>query len=247
MEFNLRGGALLIGSLFWQDHLDLQRGDNIRKKWRKERLCMEEVINVTVPIKYGRFSGTKTAANQAYTMIFDNQLKPGQYGKAKAIPFKLGIVHTFEEIKAEVIAISEAEGAGYDFLKGNPAWCACAIVFKPGIEENIKNYILLKWAAAYEGSVGFAGCGDGFEAYCVRKTGELDIPWPPEAKGFDFLIATATKAKLRRGITELSVEEIVAYLDQRPYFYPNQAHGITTCQDDAIKRIALKLKEASEI
>jgi len=43
MELNLRGGALLIGSLYWQKHLN-KPGDNIRKKWRDTRLERQTTI-----------------------------------------------------------------------------------------------------------------------------------------------------------------------------------------------------------
>jgi hypothetical protein len=39
----MKGGALIIGSLFWQDYLN-EVGDDIRKNWRSQRLKMGEPI-----------------------------------------------------------------------------------------------------------------------------------------------------------------------------------------------------------
>lgn len=37
-NLNLTGGVLIIGSLLWQDDLDLTKKDHIRKTWRDNHL-----------------------------------------------------------------------------------------------------------------------------------------------------------------------------------------------------------------
>lgn len=234
MEYTLKGGALIIGSLYWQRHLNLEKLDLKRERWRKERLHVEQVVDVAVPIRYGRFS--TSGSKQAYTMIFDNTLRKDQFGNAKVLPLKRTI-HNFDALKTEVEELSEAEGKDRNFLKGTPAWCFCTIIFNPKVEDSIRKSILTDWKKELEKNEEYLSCDKDFKEYCVKPSGELDIPWPAEANEFDFLLAAATKPQLRQGVDELTHEEIAQYVGSRPYFGPNVAHGITTYQDDFISEI----------
>ena len=60
-EKKLKGGVILIGSLYWQD--DLKKNDNIRKEWRDTSLDIEKSILAKLPIRYGRYSN-----NDIYTI-----------------------------------------------------------------------------------------------------------------------------------------------------------------------------------
>jgi hypothetical protein len=118
MDYNLNGGVLIIGSLFWQDDLDQTKKDRLRKKWRSDRLIMDKSIKVSVPIRYGRFSGSQEKGNLTYTMVFDSSLPKEKFGKAKAVPFKKSLSN-WNELRVEVGALSGAEGTGKDFIKGD--------------------------------------------------------------------------------------------------------------------------------
>ena len=66
----LRIGILIAGSLYWSDRAH-------RKNWRQQHLKAGSEICVSVPIRYGRLSSTRT-----YTMVF----APGcQSGEAKIL------------------------------------------------------------------------------------------------------------------------------------------------------------------
>lgn len=229
-NMNLKGGALLIGSLYWQDDLVLDSGDNIRQIWRQERLEMSSAIDVQVPIRYGRFSMRNT-----YTMIFDKKVANGT---AKVIPFKNSNITLFNEIYTEVTEISKAEGVNDEtFIKGERAWCVCTILFNPRLDENIRTDILQKWKVELERNPrGYEYFINNTERYSVKISGELDVPWPSEAAGFDFLIATATKEKKREGAGLITPQEIAQHVKNRPYFYPNIEHGIVTFEDAEILR-----------
>ncbi|MBL6448428.1 hypothetical protein JMN32_19095 [Fulvivirga sp. 29W222] len=231
MKFNLKGGALLIGSLFWQDDLVRGSGDEIRKTWRQSRLKMNEVVNVQVPIRYGRFS----SMSNTYTMIFDKEAKAGI---AKAVPFSNTDITHFGDIKTEVMEISKAEGQHDEsFIKNERAWCVCTVLINPKIESSTKAYILSQWQnELMSNPAGYQYFKSNTQRYCVHPTGELDSPWPDEAVDFDFLIATATKEKKRDGVNEISPLEVAKYVQNRPYFYPNVENGISTFQDEEIKR-----------
>ena len=230
MNFNLKGGALLIGSLFWQDDLVLGSGDEIRRKWRQSRLKMKETVDVQVPIRYGRFSLRNT-----YTMIFDRDVEPGI---AKAVPFSNTDITHFDDIRTEVMEISRAEGE-YDtsFIKSERAWCVCTVLLNPAMEKHLRLHILDQWQSELKlNKPGYRYFKDNTERYSVHLSGELNAPWPSGAKDFDLLIATATKEKKRAGVTEVSAEEIALHVPNRAYFHPNLEHGIATYQDEEIKR-----------
>ncbi|MFT7035954.1 MAG: hypothetical protein ACJA2S_004479 [Cyclobacteriaceae bacterium] len=194
MEFKLKGGVLIIGSLYWQDHRDDAGIDTIRKDWRTQELMMTSAIDVKLPIKYGRFSRDKI-----YTMIFDNQLLETHFGVGKAVPFSNKIFRDFNQIKEKVGTLSNVEGRhDSTFIKGqndiSKAWCVCGIMFNPNIEKSVKSYLLDKWErelrvnnAGYEKFIGDT------EKYSLSKQGELLIHWPKNATEFDFLIATSTQ------------------------------------------------------
>jgi hypothetical protein len=236
MEFKLKGGILMIGSLYWQDHRDVE-GDGIRRQWREERLDMANTVDVKVPIRYGRFS-----KNLTYTMVFDISLPEELYGTAKAVPFHNSPLNTFAEIKEEVSFLSNVEGKYCsNFLKAgsdNLAWCLCSVLFHPNrVKEPEKMSVLERWSKEFRLNP------KSYESFvsnpllsAVRPTGELNIPWPKGAGGFDFLIATANKPVLREGVGELTAKEIANRVSGRDYFWPNQAHGISTYQDEEIKK-----------
>lgn len=227
MELNLRGGVLMIGSLFWQD--DLDRGDGKRKNWRDENLLLDEVVDVKVPIRYGRFS-----VAESYTMVFDNSLTEDCYGKAKAVPFQETCT-SMEKLLVHVERMSGVEGNGSDFVKGNKAWAVCGIIFNPNIDKELKQEILDKWEEKLkENKIGYESFIKSPESYNLSAVGEFLFDFPEEASEYDFLVAVSTKHKLRKGCEELDAEEIAYHVKKRPYFYPNRENGITTFQDDEI-------------
>lgn len=237
--FNLKGGVLIIGSLYWQDHLK-KIGDDKRKSWRNNHLEMGAVLNVKAPIKYRRFSSDKS-----YTMVFDNSLEGKNFGTAKLVPFKR-ILKGFEDIKREVEALSHAEGRhDSDFIKGTKgksiAWCVCGILFNPGIvNDELKSSILAGWSKELEkNETGYNTFIEDPSIYSMSVEGEFQIPWPKEITDLDFLVATSTRPKLREGVSSLTAEEIAKHVKNREYFYPNIEHGITTYQDDEIKNFLM--------
>lgn len=234
MKYNLKGGVLIIGSLFWQD--DRDNGDGIRKQWRTAHLDMNRSINVSMPIRYGRFS----SAN-AYTMIFDNTMSIDKHGIAKAVPFKTN-PNSWEQLKFETERLSQAEGTGKRFIKWSPtmneAWCICSICFNPKVDSQLKSDILNNWGAALnESQAGYLYFAQRPEKYCLTLQGELLIPWPRESDAVDYLIATSTQPRNRGDVPLLTIQEIANHVSNRDYFRQNMRHGITTYQDESISKI----------
>ena len=234
-ELMLNGGVLIIGSLYWQDHKD-KIGDDIRKSWRSKNLNINKSVDTSVPIKYGRFSGTKAKGNQTYTMVFDNSLDESQYGNAKIVPLINQII-SIEQLIGITKELSGIEGGNQNFIKGDDeVWCICSILFNPKIDQSQKEDILNKWEENLKDNTGrYRTFARQSSLYNVSLKGELLINWPSNAENIDFLIATYTKPKARNGIEKITAEEIASYVENRPYFWPNIKHGITTYQDDEIR------------
>lgn len=81
MNWELKSGVIIIGSLLWQDYLE-REGDNIRLNWRNSNLDMENKIPVKVPIRYGRISEKSGIP----TMIYSNRMK-NKPGFGYVVPF----------------------------------------------------------------------------------------------------------------------------------------------------------------
>lgn len=233
MDYNLKGGVLIIGSLFWQDDRD-SKGDGIRKRWRDSRLEMSKSIKASVPIRYGRFSGSEQKGNETYTMVYDKNLSKDMFGRGKVLPFKNN-VGNWHDLRVEVEGLSEAEGPAKRFVKGDDAWCVCCILFNEKVSQDVRADILSKWGLALnENKIGSSCFLQDAAAYSCTTQGELEIPWPVELKALDFLIATSTQPRNREGIKDLTITEITDHISNREYFIPNFLRGIGTNQDREI-------------
>jgi hypothetical protein len=242
MEMNIRGGVLIIGSLWWQDHLEI-RGDDRRKNWRRDYLDTAAAVRVRVPIRYGRLSG-----GTLYTMTFANSVRETP-GTGIVSPFRSHPVNDEETLKREALAISTAEGMEARFIGGvRRPWSVLAILLNPKLLDEKKQQKLLQWwPAQLQREQGFRNFAPdnfrhGDEEPCILQNGSLNIPWPttvaPESQAaldqYDFLLATATLP------TELDYPDSAmmrsnAEADSnRNYFLNNYIHGIHTFQDEEI-------------
>ncbi|WP_243471712.1 hypothetical protein [Winogradskyella sp. MH6] len=235
MKYNLEGGVLIIGSLYWQDWLN-EEGDDIRKNWRDNHLDMTSVRDVKAPVRYGRFSGKAELNNQTYTMVFDKELPEEKYGNVKVVPFKTKF-EDWKMMKDEVHRLSNSEGGKTDeFIKGNKQpWCVCGIIINPKVETLIKKDLLSNWSRSLrENKIGYKNFEDIYSEFSMSINGEFLFSWPDEVENLDVLIATATRPKLREGAEKLTIQEISNHVDNRAYFMPNLECGINTFQDEEI-------------
>ena len=102
MNWNLKGGVIIIGSLLWQDYLN-QKDDNVRLTWRNSYLDIENKIPVRVPIRYGRKSNSGIM-----TMVFSNRMAK-RNGFGYVVPFNKPINNS-DELLTKCRALSRAEG-----------------------------------------------------------------------------------------------------------------------------------------
>lgn len=242
MGFKLKGGVLIVGSLFWQNDRNPNEHDDIRRTWRQRHLDLSQTISVSVPIRYGRFS-----RDRIYTMIFDAGLPKENFGKGKAVPFKKYPAN-WSELKSEVEELSNAEGRGNGFIKftSDEVWCLCAILFNPRVDQVSREEILFNWESALlENEDQYKQFVSDSAAYSVSRQGELEISWPTGLENFDYLIATSTKPKIREG-TGTSINEIATHIGNRNYFIPNFLSGIGTYQDRGILKWVHTDKEITQ-
>lgn len=244
-NLNIKGGVLIIGSLLWQNHLNSDNEDNIRKLWRDRHLLMKQRIMVKIPIRYGRLS----KRDNIYTMVFSNSCARNKKGTGYFIPFKKTPISDFSDLLNEAREISIAEGMKGCFLskmKDDNVWCVLGILMNPKIDKEIENNLLRSWTGNIEGQGEFdpQDFKIGHEKTSIHKTGKLNIDWPISLdkrnneilNSYDFIIATATRPTDYPTIETLKVK--VEDDKSRYYFIENYNSGITTFQDiEVINRI----------
>lgn len=245
--FNLKGGVLAIGSLYWQKNLN--PNDTIRIDWRNNRLSQTSEIKVKTPIRYGRLSN-----DGIYTMTFSNLCRGKNVGTGFVIPFSHNPLKSDSQLLKEAQEISTAEGMKGRFIKSinHQPWCVLGILFnKTKISKGNRNILEIWWQQQVEKDADYlnfqsSNFGHGSEKPCILQNGVLNIPWvipvnntdQKELDSYDFVIATAT---LPTGSKYPSVGKIVSSVKNdstRKYFLNNSRAGITTFQD---KRINKKL------
>jgi hypothetical protein len=238
-ELNLTGGVIIIGSLLWQDDLEIGKGDKIRKRWRDDRLAHERIM-VKLPIRYGRYS-----SGNIYTMVFSSSCERfKKLGVGTVMPFKLARITTIDQLISEARSMSKAEGMG-ERLENE--WGKITILFNPEkIDLGVKGKILEEWNRLGDiDKNGWKNFKLGREKSCVCSNSELNIKWPvpvdtreeEKLSRFDFLLATATRPRHKnkpRYPTHSEIAQTVIKDSNRFYFIQNIKYGITTFQDNAI-------------
>jgi hypothetical protein len=238
-KINLKGGVLIIGSLLWQDHLDNEKNDNVRKLWRDRHLLLDHKIMVKVPIRYGRLSNS-----DIYTMTFSNSCRATKQGTGFFVPFKQTPLKTFADLMNEVKETSIAEGMKGKLLSKERGteniWCCMGLLTNPKtVIKETEKALVTQWSEkiSEQGTLDISQFKIGREKPCIDKNGKLSLNWlsPVDKKdaeilnSYDLVIATATKPTKYPSIKELS--EKVKADTTRYYFIQNYKFGITTFQD----------------
>ena len=235
MNWNIKGGVIIIGSLLWQNHL-CKEDDNIRLDWRNSHLDIENKIPVRVPIRYGRKSNAKIM-----TMVFSNRMAR-RFGVGYAVPFK-NIINNLDELLSECRALSKAEGLKEDFLTN---WGVLAYLLNDSIiEAQAKDEIVKlfrdqknEYQQLVKKHFDIRDYKVGRERSCVTKSLKLDINWVTPILSNDkgkldrlhFLLATPTKPMNKIPSCEEIAETVRADL-KRNYFINNLKNGIITHDD----------------
>ena len=228
-------GILIIGSLYWEDACH-------RRTWRIDRLDQYRGRYVRVPIRYGRFSGTR----QSYTMVFSRSLGTDDYGRAIVVPCSQR-VRCVSDVMDEAVHLWTAETSDGKNeqcrVSADTGWGGVALL--PNPERPMPADLRASWSERVSGESGY--CKQlktvNEDDLVVNPSGFLRIPWPEAEDGsrlvdVDLLLATATAPTLENGRYP-TVRKIADAWKSCPegteYFCRNTEHGITTFQDADIR------------
>tara|TARA_R100001460_G_scaffold92500_1_gene134388 strand:- start:374 stop:1093 length:720 start_codon:yes stop_codon:yes gene_type:complete len=229
----LKGGVLVIGSLLWDK-------TKIREDWRNDYLDIKKVIDVKIPIRYGRLSSKRSSI---YTMVFSTDCNNTKnLGNGKFVPFKENPV-TFKELNTQCTELIKAEHKKdkLDFTRFNWSWGTVAIMLNPKtLLENFENSESIKhFTQEWNKKIG-AGfkVGDykvGEEKAILNNKAFLNFSWPNSLDDYDFFITTSNKSGLPK---YPEPNEIAEKFNENgaEYFYENISNNITTFQDQQIKK-----------
>lgn len=236
MDWNLKGGVIIIGSLLWQEYLH-KPGDKIRLDWRKNYLDLENKIQAKVPIRYGRVS-TKSG-NGIITMVFSNKMKR-KLGFAYVVPLNRR-VQGADEMLAICNGLCAAEGMKDRF---HTTWGVLGyMINKSRLEKDIVKSIKKIFNEKIIEPLDTSAYKVGRERSCISKTLELTIPWIAAVSGhdqskmdeFDFLLGAATQPTS----PQPNIQEIARLIksdNDRRYFLNNIKNGILTHEDFNISK-----------
>jgi hypothetical protein len=230
MEF--QGGAIIIGSLFWEK-------TPRREKWRQVYLeTNENKVPVRIRIRYGRKSSTR---QDTYTMIVSNNPKT-DFGNAYILPFKETIKNA-RNLESQAFAMAGAEGL---WKKSGPSlnksWGTLGLLINPKL-ENSKSLEIIKerWAKIYQDyHWNKSDYQIDKEPEIIDENGFLNIEWTEGMNDFDFLIATLTVPDPKKFLDEQVVADKINETGYDEYFRTNYENGIRTFQDEIIMQ---KLKK----
>lgn len=216
----LRCGVLIVGSLLWSRD---ERGG--RAAWRDSRLDLAAAMQVAVPLRYGRRSGTW---GNTFTMILD---PAAPNGRALLAPCKAGVCSIADYLE-EVHCLWAAEDNKPPTARFHKDWGCVAALFgqkaaAAGLSEQWKRYF-----QAAKPPLPSAVGGEGL----------LNIPWPRTRDGelvtsADIILATATMPR-PAGESPSPRDVANAWIEQQEgherYFLENVRHGIRTAADAEI-------------
>lgn len=227
-----KGGALVIGSLYW----DPKRG---REEWWNKSLDKGDGILVSLPTRYGRYSADP---RNCYTMVFSSSLHKDQLGTGYILPHRTPTINS-DSLRKQAMEMGEAEGLSAALIKD---WGSVAMLLNPRSQyrdeiaecwmeffgQRLENHSLLK---PFDG-----------DHSPINRNGFLSISWPTTLTdtnlvNYDYLLATTTRPKHKEdhnGVHRYpTIEEITAEVKKQlgsSYFEMNRKHGIKTFQDDEI-------------
>lgn len=230
-----RAGALVIGSLYWDQVPE-------RQDWRAKYFGsadQPEARSVPLPLRYGMYSRKR----QCPTMVLSQDwAREGRLGQALVLPFQRE--YELPELLEAARDQSYAEGpADRRLIKGAPSdpWCLLVAWLNPQLDKPRQEAFLQSWAAAYEAAITPALRAHfrmGNEAGgLIDERGCLQYPWPEQLAHLDIVFVTQTRPIRGNGQRDAypSPTEIARESAPRPsYFLCNRFFGLHSAQDGAI-------------
>lgn len=229
----MKAGILVIGSLWWSDN-------KVRKRWRDERLRIEDAIPVFAPIRYGRLS-----RNQTYTMVFSRAYAdPPRLGRALVVPCRYAM-DSIDALLHEARRLWAAEDKGASSTTITAAaWGAVAVLFRPGSGAEAR--LGDTWRTHFRQECSRRefnprSTDDGSGAI-VTPGGRLDIAWPQPLDpsrpcDFDLLLATTNipaPLPVPGDQHPTAVADAWIVRTDADYFFSNVRADIRTADDAAV-------------
>ncbi len=243
-ENEIKGGVILIGSLFWENGSNAIDNSNSRKlgkkrnHWRNQFLDNDQKQVVPLPIRYGRCSSTRYCT---YSMVFSRSALE-KSGNGIILPFKSEIDFSkYYQFETHVIKLANVEGISKDDNRLRKSW-GCIGIY---LNKDSKHFPLLNKHWINLRRVDSEYAIKNSRAYRINADDEnrslLDDNYVmrDEIKiegDFDFLLFTYVKPKHRNPalkrypLPEEIADEIIKS-GYRTYFEENRKNGIETFQD----------------
>lgn len=226
-KLNLKGGILIIGSLYW---------DLNRENWRETSLN-KDLTYTPVPIRYGRRSNSR---KNTFTMIFSEHCKD-KLGQGIIVGFNKHI-HSFNDIYLQAQAAAKAEGIWKETNKNlNSNWGAIVILLNPNLDNNIREYILSEWVKNYSlGEFNPEIFKERNKECIISNKAVLNITWEKQMDDYDILLSTVTRPDPKTLITAKDIADSFLQNNYTEYFYNNRQSQIFTYQDLEIEKNLIK-------
>lgn len=229
----LRGGVLIVGSLFWDK-------SEKREQWRRNQLMpLKHSIRIRLPIVYGRLSSTRS---NTYTIIYSKHYgQINSFGKLVKLKNQISCLQGIIE---QAIELAIAEGIS---KKENPRicsdWGTVGLLLNPKIlnqKPDLYKKINYFWTKAFFRRK--ISLKQNFNIFkndepIIFENGLLNLNWEEEYGDLDFLLTTLTVPLPKNH--ELTVLEIANKMTQNKYsdyFVNNKQSGIVTFQDKEIEK-----------
>jgi hypothetical protein len=259
-ENKIKGGVIIMGSLFWENEKNCVEGKEsegkARREWRESNLELSKTQSIRIPCRYGRFSG-KGNRKETYTMVLSREYLE-KLGTALVVPFNslfsLKEDAEKEKIYEQMIKLSDVEGiykSPNNLLAKD--WAAITIWINPNsvYYDEIKKY----WQVDIIGNSnnGYTDKNYGWsDGSLLDKNFQLQLPIDVD---FDFLICTYILPRYKKNDEDKHRERTLSQGYPTPemigkaiknsgyssYLFQNRISGIVTADDDEIFKHTIKI------
>lgn len=249
-ENNIKGGVIIMGSLFWEDETncvaDKEKEGKARRKWREKHLDMSKKEIIEVPIRYGRHSDWDNRRN-TYTMVLSRHYLT-RLGTAYVVPFKekFSLNNTLN-INWQIKRLAKVEG----IYRTNSRvlakhWAAIAIWFNPEGNDIQLQILREYWVKNIinKPNNGYAGKNyDWLDGSLIDNNYQLELPIDTK---LDFLLCTYIKPKFNNADSDVNppvnrqypnaqtISNAIVNNNYSTYFDQNRQNEIITADDEII-------------
>lgn len=256
----IKGGVIIMGSLFWENEKNCVKGKETegkaRRRWRESNLDVKQTKQLLLPVRYGRFSGKKNR-KETYTMVLSRDYLK-KLGTGLVVPFKRNfLLNEKTKIKEQIERLAIVEG----IQKGSrkvfaKCWGAVTIWINPNsiYLDQIKNY----WKNNIIGRNIYGYQRKSYEwsdGTLLDNSFQLQLPI---SSNLDFLLCTYILPKYEEypvGVNDCDriqnmhhgyptpkmIGEAIVNSTYVTYFSENRVNGIGTFDDEEIFRYISKI------